>query len=35
MGIILVYDVTSEKSFHNISKWLKKIDDHANEDVKR
>ncbi|XP_031561626.1 ras-related protein Rab-10-like [Actinia tenebrosa] len=35
MGIILVYDVTSEKSFSNISKWLKKIEDHANEDVKR
>ncbi|XP_048581174.1 ras-related protein Rab-10 isoform X3 [Nematostella vectensis] len=35
MGIMLVYDVTNEKSFSNISKWLKKIDDHANEDVKR
>ncbi|KAK3730105.1 hypothetical protein QZH41_013744, partial [Actinostola sp. cb2023] len=35
MGIILVYDVTNEKSFTNISKWLKKIEDHANEDVKK
>lgn len=35
MGIILVYDVTNAKSFENISKWLRNIDEHANEDVER
>lgn len=35
MGILLVYDVTNENSFLNISKWLRKIDEHANEDVER
>uniref|UniRef100_A0A8C5VIA0 small monomeric GTPase n=1 Tax=Microcebus murinus TaxID=30608 RepID=A0A8C5VIA0_MICMU len=33
MGIMLVYDITNGKSFENISKWLRNIDDHANEDV--
>ena len=35
MGILLVYDVTNETSFTNISKWLHKIEEHANEDVER
>uniref|UniRef100_A0A8C5YAR6 small monomeric GTPase n=1 Tax=Microcebus murinus TaxID=30608 RepID=A0A8C5YAR6_MICMU len=35
MGIMLVYDITNGKSFENISKWLRNIDDHANEDVER
>ena len=26
MGIILVYDITSEKSFDNITKWLQNIE---------
>ena len=25
-GIILVYDITSQKSFDNITKWLKNIE---------
>ncbi|XP_077297525.1 RAS oncogene family member Rab10 [Arctopsyche grandis] len=35
MGIMLVYDITDEKSFENIVKWLRNIDEHANEDVER
>ena len=35
MGIILVYDLTNYKSFENISKWLRNIDEHASEDVEK
>jgi len=35
MGIILVYDVTNEKTFANISNWLRNIEDHAKEDVEK
>lgn len=35
MGIMLVYDITNEKSFDNIVKWLRNIDEHANEDVEK
>lgn len=35
MGIILVYDVTSETSFRNLTKWLRRIDENATEDVER
>ena len=35
LGIMLVYDVTNEKSFHNISKWMRKIEENANEDVEK
>jgi Ras-related protein Rab-10 len=35
MGIILVYDITSAKTFDNITKWLRNIDEHANEDVEK
>jgi Ras-related protein Rab-10 len=35
MGIILVYDITSSKTFENISKWLRNIDEHANSDVEK
>uniref|UniRef100_A0A8C5KWY7 small monomeric GTPase n=1 Tax=Jaculus jaculus TaxID=51337 RepID=A0A8C5KWY7_JACJA len=35
MGIMLVYDFTNGKSFENISKWLRNIDEHASEDVER
>lgn len=34
MGIILVYDITSAKTFENITKWLRNIDevkDMSNE----
>lgn len=35
MGIMLVYDITNHKTFENISKWLRNIDEHANEDVEK
>lgn len=34
-GILLVYDITNPKSFENISKWLRNINEHASEDVER
>lgn len=27
MGIMLVYDITSMKTFENIAKWLRNIDE--------
>ena len=27
MGIMLVYDITSAKTFDNIAKWLRNIDE--------
>lgn len=27
MGIMLVYDITNSKSFDNIAKWLRNIDE--------
>lgn len=33
MGIMLVYDVTNEKSFQNISSWVRSIKEHASRDV--
>lgn len=35
MGIMLVYDITQEKTFENIAKWLRNIDEHASEGVER
>jgi len=35
MGIMLVYDITNAKSFENIAKWLRNIDEHASEDVEK
>ncbi|XP_013413854.1 ras-related protein Rab-10 [Lingula anatina] len=35
MGIMLVYDITNARTFENISKWLRNIDEHANEDVEK
>ncbi|KAL9986016.1 hypothetical protein ACROYT_G000069 [Oculina patagonica] len=32
-GIMLVYDITRRSSFENIAKWLRRIDEHAKEDV--
>lgn len=34
-GILLVYDVTDEKSFLNIRNWMKSIEQHAPDTVKR
>ena len=33
VGIMLVYDITRRRSFENIAKWLRNIDEHAKEDV--
>jgi small GTP-binding protein len=33
LGALLVYDITSQTSFHNISRWLHELRDHANRDV--
>lgn len=33
VGIMLVYDITRRRSFENIAKWLRNIDEHAQEDV--
>eukprot|EP01135_Chromosphaera_perkinsii_P007998 Nk52_evm70s1073 gene=Nk52_evmTU70s1073 len=35
MGILLVYDVTDEKSFNNIRNWIRNIEQHASENVNR
>ncbi|CAB0030419.1 unnamed protein product [Trichogramma brassicae] len=35
MGIMLVYDITAEKSFENIVNWLRNIDEHASENVEK
>eukprot|EP00123_Amoebidium_parasiticum_P013157 comp21801_c0_seq7/m.31021 comp21801_c0_seq7/g.31021 ORF comp21801_c0_seq7/g.31021 comp21801_c0_seq7/m.31021 type:complete len:212 (-) comp21801_c0_seq7:25-660(-) len=35
MGIMLVYDVTCEKSFENIRQWIRNIETHASEDVEK
>lgn len=35
MGILLVYDVTNEKSFDNIKNWIRNIEEHANTDVEK
>ncbi|GAM19695.1 hypothetical protein SAMD00019534_028700 [Acytostelium subglobosum LB1] len=35
MGILLVYDVTDEKSFGNIRNWIRNIEQHATESVKK
>jgi len=35
MGIMLVYDITSEKSFDNIKNWIRNIEEHAAQDVEK
>jgi len=35
MGIMLVYDVTDDKSFYNIKNWITNIEQHASENVER
>ena len=32
---MLVYDVTSERSFENIKNWMRNIDEHASDDVEK
>ena len=33
MGIMLVYDITNEKSFENIKNWIRNIEEHASTHV--
>jgi len=35
MGILLVYDVTDERSFKNIRNWFSNIEQHASEGVNK
>jgi len=35
MGIMLVYDITNEKSFDNIRNWIRNIEEHAATDVEK
>ncbi|CAO3594581.1 unnamed protein product [Absidia cylindrospora] len=35
MGILLVYDVTDERSFANVRNWFSNIEQHANEGVNK
>jgi len=35
MGIMLVYDITNEKSFDNIRNWIRNIEEHAAADVEK
>ncbi|CAF1165068.1 unnamed protein product [Rotaria sordida] len=35
MCIMLVYDITSEKSFDNIKNWIRNIQEHASAEVER
>jgi Ras-related protein Rab-8A len=33
MGIMLVYDVTDERSFNNIRNWIKNVEQNASDGV--
>ncbi|KAK5647637.1 hypothetical protein RI129_002529 [Pyrocoelia pectoralis] len=35
MGIMLVYDITNEKSFENIKNWIRNIEENASSDVEK
>ncbi|XP_015260670.1 PREDICTED: ras-related protein Rab-8A-like, partial [Cyprinodon variegatus] len=35
MGIMLVYDITNERSFDNIRNWIRNIEEHASADVEK
>uniref|UniRef100_A0A2I3GKL3 small monomeric GTPase n=1 Tax=Nomascus leucogenys TaxID=61853 RepID=A0A2I3GKL3_NOMLE len=35
LGIMLVYDITNEKSFDNIRNWIRNIEEHASADVEK
>ncbi|XP_040024845.1 ras-related protein Rab-8B-like isoform X1 [Gasterosteus aculeatus] len=34
-GIMLVYDISNEKSFENIKNWIRNIEEHASSDVEK
>ena len=33
MGFLIVYDITNQRSFNEIQRWIKKIHEHAGENV--
>lgn len=33
MGVVVVYDVTWERSFENIPNWMKNLEEHASENI--
>ncbi|XP_077567375.1 ras-related protein Rab-8B [Stigmatopora nigra] len=35
MGIMLVYDISNEKSYENIKNWIRNIEEHASADVEK
>ncbi|ORX89607.1 hypothetical protein K493DRAFT_149236, partial [Basidiobolus meristosporus CBS 931.73] len=35
MGIIVVFDVTDERSFNNVHNWIKNVEQHANKGVSK
>ncbi|XP_046397098.1 ras-related protein Rab-10-like [Ischnura elegans] len=35
MGIMLVYDITNEKSFEDIGNWIRNVDEHVNAGVQK
>jgi GTPase SAR1 family protein len=35
MGIMLVYDVTAEKSFDDIRNWIRHVEENATDDVEK
>ncbi|EDV25731.1 Ras-related protein Rab-8A [Trichoplax sp. H2] len=35
MGIMLVFDITNERSFENIKTWIRNIEEHAASDVEK
>lgn len=35
MGIMLVYDITQDKSFENIKNWIRNIEENASADVEK
>ncbi|ORX96669.1 ras-domain-containing protein [Basidiobolus meristosporus CBS 931.73] len=35
MGIVLVFDVTDERSFNNVRNWIKNVEQHAHEGVNK
>jgi len=35
MGVLLVYDVTDDKSFANIKNWIRNIEQHASENINK
>ena len=35
MGVLLVYDISDEQSFLNIRNWMRNIEQHATENVKK